>query len=107
MVRNLTRLLGPAWLALSLTACSSAPEERLNVYLRAVAGGESDRGWHYLAESTREAGYNNDKAAYLADATPPIGRPFNGHSPPFTCPTMASRSSPSVCNLHPHPSQRF
>lgn len=60
-------LIGLAWLALSPFATLS-PTDYLDHYLRAAAGAEADRGWHYLHPATREIGYANDKARYLADA---------------------------------------
>jgi hypothetical protein len=44
------------------------PEDRFEAYLRAVAGGEPDRGWHYLTDDTRDVGYQNDQSVYLRDA---------------------------------------
>ncbi|HEV8252449.1 MAG TPA: hypothetical protein VGQ66_03625 [Candidatus Limnocylindria bacterium] len=67
MLQRATLLIATA--ALGLSGClASPPQDRLEGYLRAVAGGEPDRGWQYLAEATREIAYQSDKAAYVADA---------------------------------------
>ncbi|MEX2136987.1 MAG: hypothetical protein WEB29_08595 [Chloroflexota bacterium] len=52
-----------------LSGCAVAADNQLEAYLRAAAGAERDRGWHYLNEFARDLGYANDQAAYVADAT--------------------------------------
>jgi hypothetical protein len=49
--------------ALLLAGCYG-PTSTFDAYLRAAAGGEPDRGWHYLADGA----YGGDEAAYLRDA---------------------------------------
>ena len=53
--------------AVALTS-APGPEDRFEAYLRAVAGGEADRGWHYLGRDTQQLGYENDQSLYLRDA---------------------------------------
>jgi hypothetical protein len=55
-------------LTVMLAGCARAADSQLTAFLRAAAGAEEDRGWHYLFESTRERGYGDDKAAFIADA---------------------------------------
>lgn len=66
MIRRATLLVASAILGLS-GCLAASPESRLETYLRALAGAEADRGWHYLAESTREAGYGNEQDPYFDD----------------------------------------
>jgi hypothetical protein len=54
-----------ALIAVLLAGCA-APASVLDAYLRAAAGGEADRGWHYLGEIARQS-YDDDIAAYLRD----------------------------------------
>ncbi len=55
-------------LAMMLAGCGRAADRQLEAFLRAASGGEEDRGWHYLDATTREIGYADDQAAYVADA---------------------------------------
>lgn len=55
-------------LVVMLAGCARAGDAQLEAFLRAAAGAEADRGWHYLDPTTREIGYADDQAAYVADA---------------------------------------
>ena len=66
MVRRAIALAMTA--AVVLAGCAVAPDSRLEAYLRAAAGGEADRGWSYLDETTRQLGYDGDEEQYRADA---------------------------------------
>ena len=61
-------------LAVMLAGCARAGDIELEAFLRAAAGAEADRGWHYLDPTTREIGYGNDIAAYVADGGGRLGR---------------------------------
>jgi len=55
-------------LTVVLAGCATAGDAQLEAFLRAAAGAEEDRGWHYLDQTTRERSYADDPAAYKADA---------------------------------------
>ena len=66
MVRRVVVLVA---FAIVLAACAGlAPETRLEAYLRAAAGGEEDRGWHFIDETIREESYANDRDSYVRNA---------------------------------------
>jgi hypothetical protein len=46
----------------------SPPAEQVEAYLRAVSGGEPDRGWHYLSETARYL-YGGDQEQYVEEAS--------------------------------------
>jgi hypothetical protein len=53
---------------LVLASCAVSPAHRFDAFLRAAAGGESDRGWSYIGETTRERSYGDDLPAFVSDA---------------------------------------
>ena len=61
-------LLGLGVIGAVAVRSAPGPEDRFEAYLRAVAGGEPDRGWHYLGRETQQGGYENDQSLYLRDA---------------------------------------